>query len=199
MGANGPHAAAGVGMSAPARAGAGARRHGRRRHDARRPHAGAGRSAPDRAGADRRAAAPRLRDHQGARGQDRRLVLAQPGHRLSDAHLSRGGGLRHRPARGRQEALHHHRRGPRASRGEPRFRRRRARAARRHRREGYAHAPARSERGRRPRAGRAFRRWCARRSTTCARSRPSASKTTPMRKPRWSRCWCPPRRNCVAR
>src|SRR4051794_3523778 len=124
--------------------------HGRRRDDARRPHAGAGRFASDRACPDRRAAAPRLRDHQAARGQDRRLVFTQPGHRLSDAHLSRGGGLPHRPARGRQAALHHYPRGARASRGEPRLRRRRAGTARRHGRTRDPDAPARPERGRRP-------------------------------------------------
>src|SRR6201993_5300287 len=89
----------------------------RRQYDARRAHAGAGRPAPDRARTDRRAAPPRLRDHQGAGRQDRRLVLAEPRHRLSDADLSRGGGLRHRRGRVRQEALRHHRRRPRPSRG----------------------------------------------------------------------------------
>ncbi len=48
------------------------------RYDARRPHAGTGRPPPPGAGADRRAAAPRLRDHQGAGGQDRGLVRAEP-------------------------------------------------------------------------------------------------------------------------
>ena len=88
---------------------------GRRRHDARRPHAGAGRPSPAGAGADRRAAAPRLRDHQGAGGEDRGLVRAEPRHRLSDADLSRRGRLRHRAGRRRQAALHHHRRRPRLS------------------------------------------------------------------------------------
>jgi sulfonate transport system substrate-binding protein len=79
-----------------------------RRHDACRAHAGAGRLALDRARAHRRAAAPRLRDYQGARGEDRRLVLAEPGHRLPHPHLSRGSRLCHRGSGGRQEALHHH-------------------------------------------------------------------------------------------
>ena len=61
----------------------------RRRHDARRTHAGAGRPSPAGARPDRRATAPRLRDHQGARGEDPGLVRAEPGHRLSDADLSR--------------------------------------------------------------------------------------------------------------
>ena len=53
-------------------------------------------------------AAPRLRDHQAGRGEDLGLVLAEPGHRLSDADLSGGSRLRHRFDRRRQEALRHH-------------------------------------------------------------------------------------------
>ncbi len=45
---------------------------------------------------DRRSAAPRLRDHQAGRGEDRGLVLAEPRHRLSDADLSRRSRLCHR-------------------------------------------------------------------------------------------------------
>ena len=144
-------------------------RHGRRRHDARRPHAGDRRSAADRARADRRAAAPRLRDHQGAGGQDRGLVLAEPRHRLSDADLSGGGRLRDGADRRRQEALHDHRGRPRASRREPRLRRRGAGAHERGRREGHQHARGRfgaaTTRDEHPRDR---RRWCAPRSTTCA-------------------------------
>ena len=51
--------------------------------------------------------------------------------------------------RGRKEALHHHYGGPRPSRREPRFRRRRAGASGRHRRARGAHAPALRRRGRR--------------------------------------------------
>src|SRR5262249_55313263 len=80
-------------------------RHGRRRNDAGGANAGAGRLALDRARPDRGATAPRLRDHQGARGEDRRLVLAEPWHRLSDADLSRGSRLRDGTERGRQETL----------------------------------------------------------------------------------------------
>ena len=41
----------------------------------------------------------------------------------------------------------------------------------------------------------ACRRWCAPRSRTCARSRPSVSRTTPTPKRRSWRCWRAPRRS----
>ena len=161
-------------------------RHGRRRHDARRPHAGAGRPAADRARADRRAAAPRLRDHEGAGGQDRGLVRAEPGHRLSDADLSRGDRLRHRAGRGRQEALHHHRR-------------KAARISTRTATSSMRCSSASPPSARRSRAGAAAattttsgaptcRRWCAPRSTICARPQPSGSPTTPRPRRKSSRC-----------
>src|SRR5262245_32900025 len=56
--------------------------------DARQAHAGPGRSASDRTGVDRRSAAPRLRDHQTARREDRRMVQPEPRHHLPDADLS---------------------------------------------------------------------------------------------------------------
>ena len=71
------------------------RRNGRRRH-ARRAHAGAGRPAAHRARLDRRGAAPRLRNHQARRRENRGLVQPESRHRLSDADLSGGSGLRHR-------------------------------------------------------------------------------------------------------
>ena len=46
-----------------------------------------------------RSAAARLRNHQAGRGKNRRLVLAESRHRLSDADLSRGSELRHRVGR----------------------------------------------------------------------------------------------------
>ena len=58
----------------------------------------------------RRAAAPRLRADQADRGEDERGLQPFARRGLSDADLPRGGGLRHRRGRGRQEALHHHRR-----------------------------------------------------------------------------------------
>src|ERR1700693_5512332 len=71
------------------------RGHEPRRH-ARRTDAGAGRPAADRARLHRPGTAPPLRDHQAGRGENRRLVLTEPRHRLSDADLPRGSGLRHR-------------------------------------------------------------------------------------------------------
>ena len=165
-----------------------------------------GRPAADRARADRRAAAPRLRDHQAARGQDRRLVLAEPRHRLSDPHLPGRGRLRHRAGRRREEALHHHRGRPRASRREPRLRRCGARAHERGRREGEAHprtlraaanmttSIAAAGAAGTMRSTARFRRWCAPRSTICARSRRGRSKPTRMPRPGSSRCWRAPRR-----
>ena len=97
---------------------------------ARRADAGAGRPAARRAGADRGSAAARLRNHQAGRGEDRRLVLAEPRHRLSDADLSGRSRLRHRGERGLKKALHHHRRRPRLSRNQSRSRRRGARPSR---------------------------------------------------------------------
>src|ERR1700680_1732482 len=58
------------------------RGHEPRRH-ARRTDAGAGRPAADRARLHRPGTASRLRDHQAGRGENRRLVLTEPRHRLS--------------------------------------------------------------------------------------------------------------------
>src|SRR5580693_4330126 len=69
---------------------------GRRGLDARTAHAGPGRPAAGGAGAHRRGATAWLRDHQAARGEDGGLVQPQPRHRLSDANVPGGSGLRDR-------------------------------------------------------------------------------------------------------
>ena len=65
-----------------------------------------------------REAAPRLRDHQGARRAGRRRLQPEPRRRLSDPVDDRGHGLRdRRPGAGRAQALHAHR--PRAKPSSP--------------------------------------------------------------------------------
>ena len=59
-------------------------------------------------------AAPRLRDHQGARGEVERHLQPLARRRLSDADLSRGGWLRHLGQRRIQEGLLDHRGRPHA-------------------------------------------------------------------------------------
>ena len=75
---------------------------------------------------------------------------------------------------------------------QPRVRRCGAGAARRRRRADALRGAARTTTAA---ADRGCRGWFAPRWRTCARSRPNGSRTTPTRKPRWSRCWPAPRRN----
>src|SRR5476651_614258 len=94
-------------------------RSGWRRYVPYRPPVCARRLEIARARLDRRAAAPRLRDHQADRGENERLVQPKSGRGLSDAHLSRRGGLPHLRKRGQQEALPDHARGRELSQVEP--------------------------------------------------------------------------------
>ena len=88
---------------------------------ARPPYAGAGRSATHRACLDRASAAPRLRDHQAARGENRRLVFAEPGIVYPTLTYLEEAGYVTGSTEGSKKTLHHHRRRPRLSRSQSRL------------------------------------------------------------------------------